>query len=138
MYKFNLTVGNGVTSKSLNKTMKIVEPVPAGSLKLKKNKVTLAGNKWKLDVTSTLTLTGNTESLKLVKMSDGSQPAPIDAKLVSITEDKNLKFEVGDYTTGKLFQVKDNLYLVASYDPTRKNDYGVLRLFSRDETSGEI
>lgn len=118
--------------------MKIVEPVPAGSLKLKKNKVTLAGNKWKLDVTSTLTLTGNTESLKLVKMSDGSQPAPIDAKLVSITEDKNLKFEVGDYTTGKLFQVKDNLYLVASYDPTRKNDYGVLRLFSRDETSGEI
>jgi hypothetical protein len=70
-------------------------------------------------------------------MKDAEKKAPISAELKSIEEDESHRINTGGYNTGKLHVVSENLYIIGSYSPTNKSDYGVLRVVEHDNESGE-
>lgn len=127
-YEFRTTVDNTVNSKYLSNSIKIIEKPPASDFAQQGEKAKLDGDEWITIVNNAVKFTGSSEGLKLVNMKDHDKPAPIEAKLKTIFENKSYRMDVGDFNTGKLFVQSEDNFLVASYSPDKKSDYGVLRL----------
>jgi hypothetical protein len=92
-------------------------------------------DEWTTPLTN-LKFTGSSETLKLIDMNDEERNPPIDAKLLGFGESVNYKIEVGDLVTGKFWEHSTNNYLIASYSPEKKNDYGYMGIYSHEPLTG--
>jgi hypothetical protein len=120
----------------IENTIKIVSGAPQSNVELEGQKLEIGGRAWTVPLTN-LKFTGSSETFKMIDINNEERNPPIDAKLLSITQKTNFKIEVGDYTTGKFWEQSENNYLVASYSPEKKNDYGYLRIIRHEPLTGK-